>query len=757
MAEPLDSWPLPGELIDAILDLLEPCDLARVSQVCKALRLRAMDNHWWQKFIQRHLPSVCGPVNATPLPAHLRTFRDLYVAHEAHWFLPRNKIWISGPDMVGKIIIVRYDPRRGCIEGYQLVAVSRGSETLQWPHDPNVVVRAFQPEVSVHLDRPVLKLDAHAPPEGLPVARPVSPTRDGAEDKEDKEVKEDKGKARAGDEPQDANNTEGGNNSNEQPPQKKPKISFYQPPGTSFSWGAYAHAINSDTPAIGPICPRIRPVMMDLDGSGGPATTHVPPMFTLALSSSSRIRRQFIFARPLSVENAFNGGMDLRMPQRPRDVPPPEPLPDCGDDLGEARQSLHRRTTYPYPQYSIWPPPELPAPHRVRATDITPHHYPRGPVGQPRLRSDISERAFHVRTYMEANVDLQRAITLLKPVRPAGEGTTTSPTEATSSTPTTAAAAAPSEQPPTGSSATASTASIASATADAATLAAAPLAATVPNPDTAMANLSMPNIAAANIRRDTLETYATIDPYYYTPTEDRPFRGIFVGDYSSHGCEFLLVFQDDKVVKSGRTTDGFAQGNGEGNGEGSAGGNAGGNAGDDAEGNGADNGDNGGGTMPTLTSMASLSSMLGSFSSSLVSSSSAPPATTSYDAPIRMDSESDEEFARRVRDHRIYQGSIRAVKLTGDPNVPRGEVSFLAPDLGPNGLDRIMRNEPFDGVRMVKCKGHIAGTRFLNDRWVETRLLLISPDRLAMFWIGFGHVSFFERVDIDKFVDPLKP
>jgi hypothetical protein len=36
-------------------------------------------------------------------------------------------------------------------------------------------------------------------------------------------------------------------------------------------------------------------------------------------------------------------------------------------------------------------------------------------------------------------------------------------------------------------------------------------------------------------------TYATLDPKLYTPTEEKPYRGIWVGDYSGHGCEFLLV------------------------------------------------------------------------------------------------------------------------------------------------------------------------------------------------------------------------
>lgn len=41
-----------------------------------------------------------------------------------------------------------------------------------------------------------------------------------------------------------------------------------------------------------------------------------------------------------------------------------------------------------------------------------------------------------------------------------------------------------------------------------------------------------------------------------------------------------------------------------------------------------------------------------------------------------------------------------------------------------------------------------------TDQYTESQLLLISHDRLAQYWVGFGHISFFERVDIDKFLVP---
>jgi hypothetical protein len=32
---------------------------------------------------------------------------------------------------------------------------------------------------------------------------------------------------------------------------------------------------------------------------------------------------------------------------------------------------------------------------------------------------------------------------------------------------------------------------------------------------------------------------------------------------------------------------------------------------------------------------------------------------------------------------------------------------------------------------------------------------MISPDKLAQFWVGFGHISFYERVRIDDFTSPF--
>ena len=141
--------------------------------------------------------------------------------------------------------------------------------------------------------------------------------------------------------------------------------------------------------------------------------------------------------------------------------------------------------------------------------------------------------------------------------------------------------------------------------------------------------LGLPILTAGS--SETLTTYATLDPDLYTPTREKPYQGIWVGDYEAHGCEFLLFLQRD----------------------GSVGG----------------------------------------------------------------ESHNEEE----IEDGAIIQrGSLEAIKLTGDPNVPRGQISVIAEDIGPGGLVRIADESPFEGARIVKSRGHVAGVGFLDGTYMAT-------------------------------------
>jgi hypothetical protein len=126
--------------------------------------------------------------------------------------------------------------------------------------------------------------------------------------------------------------------------------------------------------------------------------------------------------------------------------------------------------------------------------------------------------------------------------------------------------------------------------------------------------------------REATITYSTLDPSLYTPTKIKPYQGIWVGDYSAHGCEFLLLRQTD-------------------------------------------------------------------------------PNTENENLDETMDTDPQTEDI-------VQQGRLEAIKLTGDPNVPRGQYSFIAEDIGPKGLIRITTDEPFAGSRIVHCEGHVAGLGF---------------------------------------------
>ncbi|KAJ5735377.1 uncharacterized protein N7483_000502, partial [Penicillium malachiteum] len=164
---------------------------------------------------------------------------------------------------------------------------------------------------------------------------------------------------------------------------------------------------------------------------------------------------------------------------------------------------------------------------------------------------------------------------------------------------------------------------------------------------------------------EAMTTYSTLDPKFYLPTKEKPYQGIWVGDYSAHGCEFLLFIQRDP--------------------EGAV----------DAE---------------------------------------------------------DPEETENDPDSVVHKGSLEAIKLTGDPNVPRGEVSFVAADIGPKGLVRVDSNEPFENARIVHCSGHVAGIGFQDDSFNPSQLVLISPDFIAHYWEVMGHVSYYRRVDIDSLI-----
>ncbi|CAG5179532.1 uncharacterized protein ALTATR162_LOCUS9333 [Alternaria atra] len=223
---------------------------------------------------------------------------------------------------------------------------------------------------------------------------------------------------------------------------------------------------------------------------------------------------------------------------------------------------------------------------------------------------------------------------------------------------------------------------------------------------------------------EDVTTWATLPEECYTPTPKKPWQGIWCGDYAGHGCEFLVVMQPDE---------------------------------EDAK------------PLPERALWAMRAREREGSVSSEGSWTTAPTDAAYSDdgEDAAMESADDledsvatlqEAFHEQslpehaaTEDETVYRGRIEAVKLTGDPNIPRGEYTFIAPDIGRNGLIRVAKEEIFKGARIVKSVGHIAATGFRDDNYMTSQLILISHDRLAQYWETFGHVSFYQRVDVDAF------
>ncbi|KAL7796811.1 hypothetical protein V8C37DRAFT_371529 [Trichoderma ceciliae] len=476
---------IPPELVDTILSHLSAYDLASVSATCQALRRHALSDLLWQPLVQQNVPGVqvasSGPCTS---------YRELYAAHDRLWFLPKYKIWFCDRDLTGKLILVRYDPRRGCIEGYQLVAVSNQSTFEHWSADHDVIIHGFEPAVKLHLDKPILQFRV----------------RDRQED--------------------------GG---------------FSKRPGAN----RFADEM---------------PMALD-ERLGG--------MFS-----------NFLLTRPLDPEET-----DQRV------------------DLG-------------YPYGNMWPSPVVPANHYVSGAQSGRGVTTLSPQDRPRRRSQVSDQAFRIRQWMEL-------AGTPSPLRFTARGGLAGALQA--------------------------------------------LVEEIMEEEAAGAGAGSLGVHIG----EELITYSTLDPALYTPTPEKPWRGIWVGDYSAHGCEFLLIHQPDD-----------------------------------------------------------------------------PPATDAELGIFRDEHDSDQVWKQKRLDARVYRGRLEGIKLTGDPNIPRGEYTFVANDLGPDGFVGTATDAQFCGARIVKSEGHIAATGFLRDKFIESQLILISPNRLAQHWVGFGHISFLERVNIDQFLAP---
>lgn len=174
-------------------------------------------------------------------------------------------------------------------------------------------------------------------------------------------------------------------------------------------------------------------------------------------------------------------------------------------------------------------------------------------------------------------------------------------------------------------------------------------------------------------------TFSTIPEEYYKPTKQKPWQGIWVGDYPGHGCEFLVILQREvhpnqpaiAASKWSSQSSFFSPASSE-------------QAGDTSE-------------ISALNEPPSAPEALGDEINSILQGEACEAIEPPEDGSC--------------------WGRLEAIKLTGDPNVPRGEYTWIAEDIGPKGLIRIADERIFRGARVVRSLGHIAERGFLDGRW----------------------------------------
>lgn len=155
---------LPPEIIQQIFSYLSAQHLASLYRTCRDLQSHTVNDRLWIDLLKPNLPTHDLP--ATPAP--FTTFRDLYLAHHPHWFLPRHKVWFSDDAYTGKLIVIKFNSHRGSIEGYRLVAERPSVVPQTWSYKPGVLIHHLDPYVYVSTDDPVLSL---SPPLQIASAR----------------------------------------------------------------------------------------------------------------------------------------------------------------------------------------------------------------------------------------------------------------------------------------------------------------------------------------------------------------------------------------------------------------------------------------------------------------------------------------------------------------------------------------------------------------------------------------------------------
>jgi hypothetical protein len=202
---------------------------------------------------------------------------------------------------------------------------------------------------------------------------------------------------------------------------------------------------------------------------------------------------------------------------------------------------------------------------------------------------------------------------------------------------------------------------------------------------------------------EDVTTWGTLSAECYTPTRQKPWQGIWCGDYAGHGCEFLVIMQPDDPRPLPEGAELVLRA---------------------AEREGSVSSGDSWNTAPSIQEEWDADGW--DDNTTADENTIEDEGVDNMEDSIATLQASPAQSATQLRedqydngDETIYRGRLEAVKLTGDPNIPRGEYTFIAPDIGPGGLIRVADEDLFKGARIVKSVGHIAARGFRDGKFLS--------------------------------------
>jgi len=251
---------------------------------------------------------------------------------------------------------------------------------------------------------------------------------------------------------------------------------------------------------------------------------------------------------------------------------------------------------------------------------------------------------------------------------------------------------------------------------------------------------------------EDVTTFASLPIECFTPTPQKPWQGLWCGDYSGHGCEFLVILQPDKKDERALPStmhwlrQWFRAGR----------------RGSESSGSSYSSAQEDLSAQTASASTTNGSSPASAQEEGLTYAQPAneeppeeplslpeipphhPPTPSPSQQPHPTEPHavlrgfSEMPYQRTVEEITDYEdvptGRLEAIKLTGDPNIPRGEYTWIAPDIGHGGFLRVADEGNFRGARVVRSAGHIAGRGFREGEPILCGGGCRSGGRLADFW-----------------------